>query len=129
MRTAVLAFALGAASSALIAQGGGYLAPDAVAVDPKHYLVAYENDIIRVLRVRYGPGEKSVMHSHPANCAVFVTDQTFNFVVPDGTGGDESMKGGQFGCGDANVHLPTNVGTNMAEMIIFELKGRQTFKE
>jgi quercetin dioxygenase-like cupin family protein len=129
MRTALLAFALGMASSALIAQGGTFIVPDAVSADPKHYLVAYENDVIRVLRVRYGPGEKSVMHAHPANCAIFVTDQQFNFTVPDGTGGEESIKAGQFGCGDANVHLPENTGTNTAEMIIVELKNRQTFKE
>jgi hypothetical protein len=129
MRTAVLAFALGVASSALLAQSGSFIIPDAVSADPAHYLVAYENDIVRVLRVRYPPGEKSVMHSHPANCAVFVTDQKFNFTVPDGSGGEESMRGGQFGCGDANVHLPENIGTNTAEMIIVELKNRQTFKE
>ena len=49
-------------------------AQDAAKVDPKHYKVELENDQVRVLRISYGPGEKSVMHSHPANVAVFLTE-------------------------------------------------------
>ena len=45
-------------------------AQDAVTVDPKHYKVEMENDQVRVLRIHYGAGEKSVMHSHPASVAV-----------------------------------------------------------
>src|SRR2546422_5729557 len=39
-------------------------APDAVKVDPKHYKVELENDRVRVVRITYGPREKSVMHGH-----------------------------------------------------------------
>ena len=39
---------------------------DPVRVDPEHYRVELENEKVRVLRVRYGPHEKSVMHGHPA---------------------------------------------------------------
>ena len=49
-------------------------AQDAVTADPKHYKVEFENEQVRVLRISYGPGEKSVMHQHPANVAVFLTD-------------------------------------------------------
>jgi hypothetical protein len=49
-------------------------AQDAVKVDPKHYKVESENDQVRILRVPYGPHEKSVMHSHPALVAVFLND-------------------------------------------------------
>ena len=41
------------------------MAQDAVKVDPKHYTVMSENDKVRIVKVHYGPGEKSVMHSHP----------------------------------------------------------------
>jgi hypothetical protein len=34
---------------------------DPVKVDSKHYSVEFENDKVRVLRIKYGPGEKSVM--------------------------------------------------------------------
>src|SRR5947209_12896011 len=49
-------------------------AQDAAKVDPKHYTVVSENDQVRILKVHYGPHEKSVMHSHPASVAVFLTD-------------------------------------------------------
>ncbi len=38
------------------------LAQDATKVDSTHYEVEFENDQVRVLRITYGPGEKSVMH-------------------------------------------------------------------
>src|SRR5258707_3560504 len=44
-------------------------AQDAVKVDPKHYSVVSENDQVRILKVHYGPHEKSVMHSHPNTVA------------------------------------------------------------
>ena len=36
-------------------------ADDPVNLDPKHYSVEFENDRVLVLRVKYGPKEKSVM--------------------------------------------------------------------
>lgn len=59
-------------------------AQDAVKVDPQHYSVASENSQVRILKVHYGPHEKSVMHSHPAGVAVFLTDATIRFNYPDG---------------------------------------------
>ena len=38
---------------------------DPVSVDSKHYKVEFENERVRVLRIKYGPHEKSSMHSHP----------------------------------------------------------------
>ena len=58
-------------------------APDPVAVDPKHYTVEVENEKVRVLRIKYGPREKSVMHSHPATVAVFLTEGHHRFTYPD----------------------------------------------
>jgi hypothetical protein len=59
-------------------------AQDAVKVDPKHYTVVTENEQVRVLKVHYGPHEKSIMHSHPATVAVFLTDAKGQFSFPDG---------------------------------------------
>ena len=49
--------------------GGGKTDP--VKVDPKHYKVEFENESVRVLRISYAPGEKSVMHYHPNAVAVY----------------------------------------------------------
>ena len=129
MRNAFLVVALGIASAALTAQRGTVTVPDAVSADPKHYSVSFENELVRFLRVNYGPGEKSVMHRHPASCAVFLTDQTFNFTLPDGTTEPASVQAGQLGCSDANVHLPENIERAAAEFIIVEFKDRQRFSK
>ncbi len=57
---------------------------DAVKVDPKHYTVELENELVRVLRIRYGLREKSVMHGHPASLGVHLTDAHVRFTLPDG---------------------------------------------
>src|SRR6185436_18388863 len=113
----VLGVGLGFASSAVLAQRGTAPVPDAVSADPKHYSVSFENELVRILRIRYGPGEKSVMHRHSASCAVFLTDQTFNFTLPDGTTEPASVPAGALGCSDGNVHLPENITTAPAEFI------------
>jgi hypothetical protein len=57
--------------------------------------VEFENEQVRVLRIKYGPGEKSVMHEHPANVAVFMTDGQVKFTLPDGKSQLASAKGGR----------------------------------
>src|SRR4051794_497938 len=37
---------------------------DPVKVDPKHYHVEFENDQVRVVRVKIGPGQTAPMHEH-----------------------------------------------------------------
>jgi hypothetical protein len=48
------------------------MAQDPMHVDPRHYIVEFENEQVWVLRIHYGPHEKSVMHGHPAGLAVFL---------------------------------------------------------
>jgi hypothetical protein len=129
MRNLVLGMVLGIASSALVAQQRTEAVPDAVTADPAHYSVSFENDLVRFVRVKYGPGEKSVMHRHSASCVIFLTDQTFNFTLPDGTTEPASVSEGALGCGDGNVHLPQNIEKNAAEFIMVEFKGRDTFRK
>jgi hypothetical protein len=123
----LLAFA-GGAATVLVAQRGATAIPDAVTADPKHYSVSFENELVRLLRVRYGAGEKSVMHRHPASCAVFLTDQTFEFTLPDGTTAPASVLEDALGCSDANIHLPENIG-RAAEFIMIEFKDRERFRK
>jgi quercetin dioxygenase-like cupin family protein len=102
------------------------LAQDAVKVDPKHYKVELENNDVRVLRITYGPGEKSVMHEHPASVAVFLTDGKVKFTLPDGKTQESDVKAGSTMWEDAGKHLPENVGKAKFELILVELKGKST---
>ena len=100
------------------------LAQDPVKVDSKHYKVELENEQVRVLRISYGPGEKSVMHEHPASLAVFLTDGHVKFTQPDGKTQESSPKAGTTICSAAGKHLPENVGDKPFELILVELKGK-----
>jgi hypothetical protein len=98
-------------------------ADDPVKVDPKHYKVEFENDRVRVVRIKYGPGEKSVMHSHPESVAVFLTNARAKFTYPDGKTEDIDAKAGTVQHMDAFTHLPENKTKKRFEVIQVELKG------
>jgi quercetin dioxygenase-like cupin family protein len=97
-------------------------AQDAVTVDPKHYKVEFENEQVRVLRITYGAGEKSVMHAHPAAVAILLTDGTFRMTLPGGTTEPAQLARGAALWAPATTHLPENAGTSPAELILVELK-------
>ena len=49
---------------------------DPLKVDPKHYHLELENDHVRVVRVRFGPLENGVLHTHVRNYLVtYMTKQ------------------------------------------------------
>lgn len=49
---------------------------DPLRADARHYAVVVENERVRVLRVRYGPRERSAMHSHPDPTAASSTTRS-----------------------------------------------------
>ena len=95
---------------------------DAVRVDPKHYNVEFENGQVRVLRISYGPGEKSVMHSHPNIVVVFLTDAHVKFTYPDGNSEEIRATAGQVVWMPATAHLPENMSDKPLEVRAVELK-------
>lgn len=97
-------------------------AQDAVQADPKHYSVVSENDQVRIVKVHYGAHEKSVMHSHPASVAVFLTDGKVRFTLADGKTQEASVKAGQTQYESVQTHLPENIGDKPFELILVELK-------
>lgn len=103
---------------------GTVLAQDPVKVDPKHYQLLFENDQVRVLHIIYAPGEKSVMHDHPNNVAVFLTDQQVKFTYPDGKSEVVDAKAKETRWGKAGKHLPENTGKGSLELILVEMKAK-----
>ena len=99
-------------------------AQDPVKIDPKHYKVELENAQVRVLRIAYGPHEKSVMHDHPDGVAVFLTDHHVKFTYPDGKTEERHAKAGESAWSKAGKHLPENLSDKPFELILVELKGK-----
>ncbi len=98
------------------------MAQDAVAADPDHYAVEFENDAVRLLRITYGPGETSVMHHHPATCSIALSGATWSMELPDGTMVADTGSRGDIECGEAADHLPTNTSSGEAELLLVEFK-------
>jgi quercetin dioxygenase-like cupin family protein len=99
-------------------------AQDAAKVDSAHYKVLSENDQVRILKVHYGPGEKSVMHSHPDSVAVYLSNAKVKMTLPDGKTQENEVKAGDAQFTPAATHLPENIGTGEVEIILVELKGK-----
>jgi len=118
MRRLILMFLFGLALAVPAA-----MAQDPVKVDPKHYKVEVDNSQVRVLRVRYGPHEKSVMHSHPIGVVVFLTDAHIRFHLPGGKSEVRDGKAGTAQMTPEETHLPENLGTRAFEAILIEIKG------
>jgi len=95
---------------------------DPVKVDPKHYNVEVENEQVRVLRVNYKKHEKSVMHSHPDNVAIFLNDAHCKFVFPDGKTEERRFRAGETLYSPAGSHLPENLSGHPIDIILVELK-------
>ena len=99
------------------------MSDDPVQVDSGHYTLELENDQIRVLRVKYGPGEKSEMHSHPGHIAVALTDCYLRMHFPDGSSDEMTIKSGEVIEAPAGAHLPENIADAPMEAILVEFKG------
>jgi hypothetical protein len=83
---------------------------DPVGVDPRHYNMEFENDQVRVLRVRFGPHDKGVLHEHILDrVVVYLTDQA-------------TVKAGYVRIAGAGTHTEENAGDEPTEQIAVEIK-------
>lgn len=98
------------------------IAEDAVKADPQHYTVEFENDRVRIIRVKYGPGEKSVMHTHGPNVSVLLSEGQIHMTYPDGTSEDMPSKVGVAMWSENEEHLPENLSDESLEVVLVELK-------
>lgn len=102
---------------------GGVLAQDAAKADPKHYTVVLDNASVRILKISYGPGEKSVMHQHPDSIVIPLVNSKVRFTLPDGKAEDSELASESATYTPAGTHLPANVGTSKVDAILVEFKG------
>ena len=100
-------------------------AQDPVKVDAGHYRVLLDNATVRVLRVTYPPGAKSVMHSHPDAILVPLSSGKVQFTLPDGKAeAARDLVENTATYTPATTHSPANVGTTRIEGILVEFKAK-----
>jgi len=100
-------------------------AQDPVKVDPAHYKVIAENANVRVLKISYPVGGKSVPHQHPDSIVVPLVTSKVHFAMADGTSRDEELAAGTAMYAPAGVHTPSNMGKTAVNAILVEFKGAQ----
>jgi len=97
-------------------------AQEATVAEPTHYRVAFENEHVRVINIRYGPHEKSNMHSHPAGVIVYLTEGHFRFTDEHGKVIEANAKAGESRWFPAFHHKVENLSDKPFEGVYIELK-------
>jgi hypothetical protein len=94
---------------------------DPTVTDPELYRVVFENERVRVLEYRDGPGDRTSPHGHPDS--VMITLSEFRRRL---TAGDREVEV-ELGAGEvrwlgSQVHAGTNIGATATHSIFVELK-------
>ena len=96
---------------------------DPVVVDPKHYKVEFENDQVRVLRVKIGPHQSTPEHQHALNRVVtYLTGQDIRVTSADGKVERAQHKAGEVVWSGPATHKEENLSDRLFEVIVVELK-------
>jgi hypothetical protein len=100
--------------------------PDPTVSDSGRYHVEFENDLVRVIRVRIAPRDHVPMHRHPAHGAVLVllTDQDARQTFPDGSSHENhhTMHTVRWEAAGSGPHADENLSDKPLEIIRVELK-------
>ena len=99
---------------------------DPTILDPDHYTAEFENDAVRIVRIKYGAQEESVMHYHPDGVAVFITDQLVSMTMSDGSTEEFPAEAGNAMFTPGGQHLPKNDSDSALELVLVELKPRES---
>jgi len=97
---------------------------DALRVDPKDYKLEFENNQVRVVRLKVAPHASVPMHENTLNrVVVYLTDQNVRETSPDGKATVGQHKAGEYSFGGPSKHTLDNLSDKPYEAIIVELKG------
>lgn len=118
---ATLAAAAVAALAAAPAHAQAQPLPRSYIASPDIYRVLAQNDQFKVIAVTWKPGQKDVLHSHPANAVYYLTDCSLRLYAMDGSYRDAQPKAGAAIVQAAIPgHVLENVGTADCRLVMFE---------
>lgn len=96
---------------------------DPLKVDPKHYKLEFENDQVRVTRVKFPAHGGAPMHEHQLNrVVVLLTDQNTRLTLPDGKTEMSVHNAGEAVWGGPTQHKEDNLMDKPFEAILVEFK-------
>jgi beta-alanine degradation protein BauB len=94
---------------------------DPTCTDPDKYRTIFENDAVRVLEYRDGPGAMTSPHRHPDSVMYTLTAFRRRLNV-DGATRDVEMPSGHASWLPAQEHRGENIGTTDTHVLFVELK-------
>jgi quercetin dioxygenase-like cupin family protein len=96
---------------------------DPLKVDPKDYKLIFENNQVRVIRVKIGPRQVVPLHEHLLNrVVVYLTDQNGTMTTPDGKTDTAKHNAGDVSWGGPAKHTEQNLKDTPFEAVVVELK-------
>ena len=96
---------------------------DAVALDPDRYRVEFEDERVRMVRLRFEPGEQGSMVAHPSRVLVTLTDVHVKVAFPDGSVDERQAPAGIAGWLTAETVQMENLADEPLEVVLVEPKG------
>jgi beta-alanine degradation protein BauB len=103
------------------------LAQDAVTSDPRSFRVVLENERVRVLEYKSGPGFGVCgqgMHYHPDRVTVALTDAKVKLTNPQGKTVVRDIPSGYVFFAPAETHSTENIGGAGTRIYMIELKDK-----
>ena len=113
---------VGGLGLALVLLGSIAFGENAVTAFPDNYKVEFENDRVRIIRINYGPGQRTGMHDHGPGVVVNLSDMGVRFTLPDGTTQQDNSATGTASWADAGTHAAENVSGRAIQALYIELK-------
>ena len=95
---------------------------DALKVVPEMTNLLLENDHVRVYDVRFKPGQRATMHTHPNHVIYVLNDGKMKITPSKGKPQEIPLKAGQVIWMDATAHIAENTGKTHVHNLIVELK-------
>jgi hypothetical protein len=103
------------------------LALDAVQIEPTRFKIVFENDRVRVVRLRFGPRERGVMVSHPPRVLVTLTEVSVKLLFADGRTDERGAPAGVAAWLDTETLQTENARTEPLEVVLVEPKSARGF--
>ena len=107
--------------SAFAAETKTYPGPQESA--PNIYKQAFENEHVRVSEIKFNPGEKAAMHTHPYPHVLYIIEGgELTLTYPDGTSTVMKAEPGDALWIEAETHEAVNTGTTVMRATVTEIK-------
>jgi hypothetical protein len=106
--------------------GTAAFAQNPTVVEPKHYMLQFQNEHVEVVYIHYGAHEKSGIHDHPNGVVVNLTGGHLRFVDQNGKVQEVYGKAGEARWFPPFKHRVENLGDTAYDGIYIGLKEKST---